>query len=56
MLVPGATSGFVRGFRYKNNIVNEQYAVWTVKYYNERGRNACVVKEMKYWDLKEILH
>ena len=56
MLVPGATSGFVYGFRYENNIVNEQYAVWTVKYYNEHGRNACVVKEMKYWDLKEILH
>ena len=56
MLVPGATSGFVCGFRYENNIVNESYAVWTVKYYNDRGRNACVVKDMKYWELKEIIH
>ena len=56
MLVPGATSGFVCGFRYENNIVNENYAVWTVKYYNDRGRNACVVKDMKYWELKEVIH
>ena len=54
-LLPETTSGYVVAFKYEGNIISEQRAVWTVKYYNDQRRSAIVTKVLKFWELKIIL-